>query len=355
MMTAPDPNRTRRALRRALALAAVLVILVALLGLGAWASLEPAPPAELDRPHPEPTSVELRVGGELVRVHALPTGTIRIKRCHHDLCVPESASYGRRFLSILRDDAYAEPMPIWTYLIEHPEGRFVIDTGADAELADLDSWTCDPVGGRIVNNMARVDLRAGETLGARLAALGLGPADLQAAIITHLHFDHTGGIRELGIPTYVGQGDLDAGQLVGSVFCRMLAGAELIPIAQTDPGQPLTRDGSLRVVPTPGHTPGSLSVRLETDAGVVWFIGDTSFDERALDPEGPTASIHMLMPEVRALQAEFAGRRDAGALLLPAHDDDADVRLRAFAEAAERAKEPSRPILDSRLDTESAH
>lgn len=325
-------------------LAAVLLAGVVL----ACAFTTPAPPADPDTPRPQPTQVALSIAGQPVRVHALPTGTIGIKRCHHDLCVPESAHYMRRFASILADDEFAEPMPIWTYLVEHPQGRFVIDTGGAEDWTDPDAWSCDPIAGRVSRSMAQVDVRSGEGIVDRLAALGLRPGDLDAAIITHLHFDHTAGIEALGVPTYVGQGDLDAARVIGATPCRFLRGAPLVAVepraatAAVRPGDPgdealgpglaLTDDGTLRVYPTPGHTPGSLTIRLQTDQGDLWFIGDTTFDEQALDPTGPTASIHVQFPEVRALQETLGTLMEqTGALLLPAHDDDAGERLQRFS------------------------
>lgn len=287
----------------------------------------------------------LTIDGEPVTVHALPTGTITIKHCHHDLCVDEGESYERRFFSLLRDREFAEPMPIWTYVIEHPQGVFVVDTGADTEFRDRESWACDRMSGRIARSMAWIDIREEEPLLSRLAAIGKTPRDVEAAVITHLHFDHTSGIEDLGVPTYVGAGDVEAGRSIGSTACRQFPTAELIEVEpelsdlqpRDEPGDralgpslPLTNDGALRVYSTPGHTPGSLTIRLETDQGDLWFIGDTSFDERNLGPGEPTASIHVLMPETRALQLELAAFRDAGALLLPSHDADAGTRLAGF-------------------------
>ena len=340
-----------RVVRKSVRIAAWTGLIVASLALGCvaaiWAKLTPAPAPDPADPRPQPQSVELTIAGAPVRVHALPTGTVRIKHCHRQLCGPEQRSYRRRFFDILRDDRFVEPMPIWTYLIEHPAGRFLIDTGGDTAFADPDSWSCDPVSGRINRSILAVDVRAGERLGERLAALDLEPAQLEAAIITHLHVDHTGGVAELDVPVYLGARDLDAARDIGATLCRFVTGAQLVPLgaaegaprpgdagdAQLGPGHALTKDGRLRVYPTPGHTPGSLTVRLESDQGDLWFIGDTSFDERHLDPQAPTAGIHFDMAETRALQGRLqALARTTAALMLPAHDDDVGPRLRAFAD-----------------------
>ena len=74
----------------------------------------------------------------------------------------------------------------------------------------------------------------------------------------------------------------------------------------------LTSDGMLQAMCTPGHTPGSVTVRL-TAAG--------------MDPCAPTAGIHTDMQKVRVLQATLSG---AG-LLLPSHDPGVPARLREAA------------------------
>jgi N-acyl homoserine lactone hydrolase len=83
-------------------------------------------------------------------------------------------------------------------------------------------------------------------------------------------------------------------------------------------GVALTADGALEAFHTPGHTPGSVTIRLRADQGDLWFIGDTSFRATDVDPQRPTAGIHTQPRAVRALQAwlrDRPGRRT----FLPSH------------------------------------
>lgn len=85
-------------------------------------------------------------------------------------------------------------------------------------------------------------------------------------------------------------------------------------------------DGRLEVVSTPGHTPGSTSVRLRTDEGEVWFVGDATFRVDELGPDAPATAMHTDVRSVRSFQAFLRGRREAIAIL-PAHDGEVPARL----------------------------
>jgi N-acyl homoserine lactone hydrolase len=84
------------------------------------------------------------------------------------------------------------PVPIFCFLIEHPEGRFLVDTGDTARNSVpgyLPRWNPFFMW-EVIIKVAPL-----EEIGPRLQAMNLDPArDIKAVILTHFHHDHTGGL-----------------------------------------------------------------------------------------------------------------------------------------------------------------
>jgi glyoxylase-like metal-dependent hydrolase (beta-lactamase superfamily II) len=135
--------------------------------------------------------------------------------------------------------------------------------------------------------------RAPARIVAGLAALGKHPADVQRIVLTHAHPDHAGGAMEMaartGAPVAVHADDAgfvesgesppnDHAYTVGRIFARLQDGR--FPAVQvgeklTD-GQALGVAGGLRVVATPGHSPGHISLLHEP--AKLLITGDAIFN-----------------------------------------------------------------------------
>jgi glyoxylase-like metal-dependent hydrolase (beta-lactamase superfamily II) len=280
----------------------------------------------------------LSLGGVPVRVSALPTGTVTIKSCHHHGCLPESAPYLARFAAIVADATWATPMPIWTYLIEHPEGAILVDAGATPRYRDAAAWAFDPVSRRIIQSFIGLDVREDETVPARLRAMGLHPAAVRSVVLTHQHVDHTGAVPDFpgAVIWTAAAEDAAAGEIGASHGLWRGAGTLIRYVDQEGasgstelgPSVALTSDGRIQAVATPGHTPGSLSVRILGDEGDIWMIGDIAFTVAGLAAEAPLAGIHTEPPAIRRLHAFF--RAQPGTRIFPSHDPDVPTRLAAL-------------------------
>lgn len=276
---------------------------------------------------------DFTVAGRIVKVHALHCGTVTVKNCHATCCLPERTPNVLRFLAILADRRFTDPMPIWCYVVEHPEGVFVVDAGASPSYNDPDSWHPDPRTAAVIRSFIKLDVGAGQSLPDRLAEAGVDRDDVRAVVLTHQHVDHTGTVPAFpDRDIWTTHAEDAAANRIGALHWRWRDETTRIRYidregrsAEFGTTVALTDDGALSAIHTPGHTPGSVTVRLRTDQTDVWFSGDTSFTAAGMNPSAPTAGIHSDIRQVRSLQARL---RTAG-LLLPSHDPDVPDRLSA--------------------------
>ena len=80
-------------------------------------------------------------------------------------------------------------VPIPVFLIEHPKGRALFDTGLHPDCRH------DPAGrlGARLAGLFRIALAPGEEVSGRLAAIDRDPGRIDLVINSHFHFDHVGG------------------------------------------------------------------------------------------------------------------------------------------------------------------
>jgi N-acyl homoserine lactone hydrolase len=129
--------------------------------------------------------------GAVKAVSVISTGTVRI---HPEHC------YGSKkplYWWVLSSRRWTPPLPINVYVIEHARGLILFDTGQDRASVTDDTYFPPGFTGLIYNRLARFDIGETDTLTAQLATMGYTPADVDTAILSHLHQDHIGGLPEL--------------------------------------------------------------------------------------------------------------------------------------------------------------
>ncbi|KAK1493061.1 metallo-beta-lactamase superfamily protein [Colletotrichum cuscutae] len=90
---------------------------------------------------------------------------------------------------------------------------------------------------------------------------------------------------------------------------------------------PITEDGKVVAVDTPGHVPGHLSVIVRADDVSYLLLGDATYDQDLLDQEltdGVNSNPALAVDSLRKIK-EFS--RSGNVVLLPAHDPQAAHRL----------------------------
>src|SRR5690242_12017042 len=148
-----------------------------------------------------------------------------------------------------------ERMPVYVHVIDHPEGRVLVDTGLTAlhpAVADMDPRPV-PLSGQAGFDVAGIDI----------------------VINTHLHFDHCGGNHLFaGRPTYVQRRELEDARSLDDYTIRDWVDAPGVHYVPVD-GELEVLPG-VRLVPAPGHTPGSQVVVVETGRRPAVIAGDTA-------------------------------------------------------------------------------
>jgi N-acyl homoserine lactone hydrolase len=220
----------------------------------------------------------------------------------------------------LENEPGAIRVPVPSFLVEHPRGMVLFDTGLHPDAGR------DPKArlGRAAR-LFTVELRPADTLAARLASLDCDPAAIRWAINSHLHFDHAGGNAQLPNAVFLHQrAEWDAGrddhQVAANVYNPLDydLGQDVLLL---DGEHDVFGDGSVVCLPTPGHTPGHQSLRVRLSGGDVVLTADSCYLRRSLEEWHLPAACHDRAASLRSLE-RLRALRAGGATLVFGHDPD---------------------------------
>ena len=190
-----------------------------------------------------------------------------------DCGVLHNSDMGR--FNLTPQDVTTTDMSMDCFLIAHPKGNLIWDTGAVPD----DSWT--PTGKMITQHITladgtKRDADVDKTLRAQLAEIGYAPADINYLALSHYHYDHTANANEFAGATWlVRQNERDAmfggkysGSLQPSTFSALQKSKTII--IKTD-DYDVFGDGTVIIKSAPGHTQGHqvLYLKLAKIGGVV--------------------------------------------------------------------------------------
>ena len=236
-----------------------------------------------------------------------------------------------------RDVPVLGPVTASGVLVKHPDGNLLIDAGNSSHFKDE------------VAVYDGADKLFFETIAAQLAPMrplpdvlaAAGGSELDLFLPTHIHVDHVGGLIDLpDVPVLMPDAEIAVMQrgLAQTIFEVVPAHAQRIaplvqPLAFDDGRVPgfatsadIFGDGSVVVVPLPGHTPGSVGVFFSVGDKRVFHVGDAvssldqlqdnvgktfPMDRTDSDPDGALATVNLL----HYLQAN-----DPELVIVPAHD-----------------------------------
>jgi len=212
-------------------------------------------------------------------------------------------------------------VPVPVFVVEHPRGRVLFDSGLHRELQDDPKTRLGAAAAVFTPHFA-----AGEDVAARLAAADVEVGAIDYLVNSHLHFDHAGGNAAARNATVVVQrreweaahsaegvaangynaGDFDTGQ----------------PRREVDGEHDLFDDGRVICLPTFGHTPGHQSLLVRLDGGDVVLAADACYFKQTLDD----LHLPMIVHDAAAMLASLHRLRAlaaVGARIVYGHDPEA--------------------------------
>ena len=173
-------------------------------------------------------------------------------------------------------------LPIPSYLIEHPKGRMLFDTGMHPDCQH------DPAGriGPRAMQLFSFNYHPGEEISARLEAIGHDPAKIDLVVNSHFHFDQVGGNALIPNATMVVQRrEWEAGMDPDIAARRGFNRRDFDlghKVRLLDGEHDVFGDGSVVCLPTSGHTPGHQSLKVRLDSGEVMLAADSCYFCRTL-------------------------------------------------------------------------
>ena len=213
-----------------------------------------------------------------MKIHVLHTGEVRVS---------PYLPFGGDNCNLLKASGMTTPkedwiwLPVSVYLIEHPKGLILVDTGWHRDMSPEGvydkSAQIKSLGSRVLYNVNQGQIPLGEAVDEQLEAMGIKPADLDYVLLTHLDCDHANGLRAVKDAKHiiVAQEELDCARKNGFIRYKKKwwEGVDLQTIVWNGTEGPAQKsfdlfgDGSIKMINIPGHCDGLCAVKITREDG----------------------------------------------------------------------------------------
>ena len=167
-------------------------------------------------------------------------------------------------------DGQPGELAVMCFLIRHPKGDLVWDAGLP------DAINANPEGEAIEGGVMKVPV----TMASQLEAIGVTTAEIEYFSVSHSHFDHVGNAGLFSESTLlIQQAEVDfmsgLGDEMGLVTPELVEPMRSMETITFTDDYDVFGDGSVVIVPTPGHTPGHAVLFIDLEnAGPLYLSGD---------------------------------------------------------------------------------
>ena len=219
----------------------------------------------------------------MIKIHIFHTGSVRVDRA-----IPYKEPNPLAVTGLFRGEDKRVLLPVSCYLIEHPKGKILIDTGWDSKYVKEKPHRFFG----LLDSISTPIIKQGESVDSHLARLGLCASDLDCIFFSNMDFDHTSGLRLVqGAKRIVAaQEEITDSE---KYFFRYVKPnwrfAKIEPFSYENTGiGPVGKsydvfgDGSVVLVNTPGHTHGLFSAVISKGEQYVVLAGDSIYTQSSI-------------------------------------------------------------------------
>lgn len=173
-------------------------------------------------------------------------------------------------------------LPVSAYLIEHPKGKFLVDTGWARDMSPNGEFDkkaqIKSLGSVILYEVNQGRIPLGECIDEHLAKMGIKDSDIDAVLLTHLDCDHANGLKQVkGAKKFLVAADevRFASKVTNKVryYKKWWKETPLTEFEWNDTQGPVGKsydllgDGSIELINIPGHADGLFAVKVKNDEG----------------------------------------------------------------------------------------
>jgi glyoxylase-like metal-dependent hydrolase (beta-lactamase superfamily II) len=216
-------------------------------------------------------------------------------------------------------------IPVSMWVIDHPKGLIVYDTGVNIAVADgkCESYWAKGVCGAFFPTMTR-----DQAIDMQLKKLGFSADQVKIVITSHAHLDHIGNIEMFPNAIHVIQKQElyqawwpEKFQRGGAFVQGDFDGARDFKYLELKGDYDLFGDGSVRIVSTPGHTSGHQSMIVHLKSGSLIATGDAIWLQAMVDGGVPSLN-HSLADVFGSIQKLMAIKTIEDAKIFYGHDPE---------------------------------
>ncbi len=214
----------------------------------------------------------------MIKIHVLHTGEVRIS---------PYLPFGGDNCNLLKASGMPPPkkdwiwLPVSVYLIEHPKGLILVDTGWHRDMSPEGVYDkaaqIKSLGSRVLYNVNQGQIPLGKAVDEQLEGMGIKPVDIDYVLLTHLDCDHANGLRAVKDAKHilVAAEELECARKNGFIRYKKKwwEGVDMHTIEWNGTEGPagksfdLFGDGSVKMINIPGHCDGLCAVKITREDG----------------------------------------------------------------------------------------